>query len=117
MECVIKVGTLLTTIDSTELSQDILNVIFGSHYMVQVGFIDGKYKVLNAMDGYGNNCRNEFKDYDVTFFIPIQQGLGIWDAGWDRGHDVGLSLEEYTKCHNKQAYFKSIGIDLSKFGQ
>ncbi len=44
--------------------------------------------------------------------LTLQQGLDIWDAGWNRGqYSV---LDAYQEPPNKAAYFASIGYDLSK---
>jgi len=39
---------------------------FGGSYQLQISKVDNVWKVTNGVDGYGHNCRDEFKDAIVT---------------------------------------------------
>ncbi|MBU2061719.1 MAG: hypothetical protein KKH44_07730 [Bacteroidetes bacterium] len=64
----IKVNENIKDIESIETP---FNVDFYGSLMVMVDSIDGKYKIINAMNGYGNNCMNEYSDAEVTIFESI----------------------------------------------
>lgn len=47
------------------------NVDFYGNLMVMIDLIDNEHKVINAMNGYGNNCMDEYADAKVTIFKDI----------------------------------------------
>lgn len=68
----IRVKDLETNIEMSELMKNIFDVDFGG-IMVQFKkqtlggpFLKNAYKVNNAMNGYGQNCLDEFKNEIVT---------------------------------------------------
>ncbi len=64
----IKVNENIKDIESIETP---FNVDFYGGLMVMVDLIDGKYKIINAMNRYGNNCMNEYSDVEVAIFESI----------------------------------------------
>jgi hypothetical protein len=67
----IKVGDLESEIYLNELSLDTFEVDFGRVLMqfkkqtFGYPFLKNGYRVINAVDGYGNNCKKEFENEDV----------------------------------------------------
>jgi len=64
----IKVNENIKDIESIDTP---FNVDFYGSLMVMIDLIDDEYKVINAMNGYGNNCINEYSDAKVIIFESL----------------------------------------------
>jgi hypothetical protein len=58
--------TVCTEIQKSDLNKDSFDVI-SPDFMIRVEAIGDKWEVINAVDGWGNNCRELFKDALVKF--------------------------------------------------
>lgn len=51
------IGLNIVEIPSDDLHQSVVNVNFYSAFMVQICQFNETWAVINAMDGWGNNCK------------------------------------------------------------
>lgn len=93
----------------SELSE-CFDVDFGGSYKLQIIKEKGEYRVSNAMNGWGENCYDEFANEPVTILAPlpaVEQGEVVYD-GRDRenhgqhwlyfsikGRPFGVRVQEY----------------------
>lgn len=63
----IKIGSLQTEIDLSLLNEDSFDVDFDGNVMIQVTRVcDDFYRVTNAVNGWGENCFDEYKNEKVN---------------------------------------------------
>lgn len=56
--------------DELDLSSETIDVAFGGSVMFQLRkTADMEYVISNAVNGYGNNCLDQYKDY-VVYVVP-----------------------------------------------
>lgn len=61
------IDELAKRIERNQLQSEYLDLDFNGSYMVRIEQnSDSIWSVVNAMNGYGNNCADEFKEYTVT---------------------------------------------------
>lgn len=61
----IKIGELEKEIDNSIYRKDVFDVDFDGHYLIQIEHTQHGLEIINAMNGYGENCYKEFKDKKV----------------------------------------------------
>lgn len=66
----VQVKDLEIEIDSTLLTKNEFDVDFNGHYMIRFEKDEMIWKAVNAMNGYGYNCKEEFINEKVTL-TPI----------------------------------------------
>jgi len=61
------IETLIVRFPKSELDAKIVDVDFDGHYMIRIqkDLANGTWFITNAMNGYGNNCFDDFKNSTV----------------------------------------------------
>lgn len=52
---------------------DVFVVEFGGDYQLQISKVEGKFCVTNGVNGWGNNCKDEFKDSEIVILEDVTQ--------------------------------------------
>jgi hypothetical protein len=60
------IGNYTKKIDESILKEGIVRIDFDGSLKVLIEINDGKMKVINAVDGYGNNCKDEYVEELVS---------------------------------------------------
>lgn len=61
--------SICETLLESDYEKEVFNVI-SSDYMLEITKSDAIiYEVTNAVDGWGNNCKDKFRGSSVTIFI------------------------------------------------
>lgn len=71
------VNDMVTRIPEGYCLTEPFTVEFGGDYQLQIAPIDGKYKVTNGVNGYGNNCKDEFKNAEVKILCESVEAMGV----------------------------------------
>ena len=61
----IKVGNFETIIKKSETKKEVFDVDFGGRLMLQIQRTGDTYQVINGVDGYGYNAREQYKNEKV----------------------------------------------------
>lgn len=69
----IKVDDLVKEIDRKLITEEWFQVEFGGSYLLKIEYFVDRWVVSNAVDGWGNNCKEQFKDVDVMFLEQYPQ--------------------------------------------
>ena len=67
----IKVDGLIEDITGTDIHGEPFEVTFGSSYKILFDYKENQLMLLDAVNGWGNNCYEEFKDSNPILLIPI----------------------------------------------
>lgn len=54
------IGLLVTEIEADKLKDAVINVDFQGDFLVQICQFNESWAVINAFDGWGNNCKSNF---------------------------------------------------------
>ncbi len=65
---IIGVGEFATEITKEEMTGQVFDIDFGGHLKVQITKTENGFKVTNAMNGYGQNCKKEYENKEVHFY-------------------------------------------------
>jgi hypothetical protein len=69
----VKIDELITKIPDDADLQEPFVVDSGGSYQIEISKIEGKYVVTNAINGWGNNCRDDFANSEVLILTQINQ--------------------------------------------
>lgn len=75
MNYLIKVKEYTTEVDIFALAKDSiypLDIDFGGSLKIRV---DKEFHIINAMDGWGNNLAEEYKDVELEVFLKLPKEL------------------------------------------
>lgn len=65
----ITIGSYTKEIDESLLKEGVIDVDFDGALLVQIEINDGLMKITNAMNGYGHNCFDEYKE-EIIGIMP-----------------------------------------------
>ena len=61
----IKIGTFEKEVTPEEIKHEDFEIDFDGALMVAINQSGGEYRVINAMNGYGDNCKKEYANIKV----------------------------------------------------
>lgn len=88
----IKIKDFETEITHDELKKDVFDVDFGGVLKIQITKKSQSFKITNAMNGYGQNCKKEFENEKIIFISNNVTCDHVW-------HYSEIDRYEYcTRC-------------------